>query len=687
MKPENPAGPRILERLGIHPSPECLDYVRNRTSFQLHNLITEKPHPKTKNLSRNAEKDTESCLRMLFDADEDIVRRLEEWAQHPALLDQAAKSVKTALLQGKKIFIYGCGATGRLAKQMESTFWRPFWKQVQSRENIQKIIQKWPGNAPEDRLIGEMTGGDRALISSLEGFEDLLLMGRLQLEDRGIRKGDLVICVTEGGETSSVIGTVLAARNLWKKDVSGADSRNFLYFVYNNPDSLLMPFDRSRKVLEDPGITKINLTTGPQALAGSTRMQAATIETYVIGHILQSGAEQALREFLSPSEMKEIGFPRGHTIPERLREFKKLQAGLRRAAPSLARLSRKEADVYASGGRSTYFAEQALITVFIDSTERSPTFRLFPLDTVLQKNRSCWIQVWTSALDSEEAWNSFLGRPFRGLRSRFYRKPLSEKIADPYLRKTALSSLEQAGEDQQRLYDFSLSDFNLKYRTPKPGDFGLAVAVDAELPYFQENESFFRFFLSILEEAEIPGNLLIASENREAAWEKTMNEIPAWEKGRDTAVMIPVASEADPMGINRHCALKMALNAHSTTVMARLGKAAGNRMVYVQPANLKLIGRAVFLVQSLVNEVLRNPRWEKKYGKFSPVTYMEAGAVLFEAMDFMKARVYSGQPAEVPLSVIRILEAFRLSGPVSQETALNKVENTGLNVYLENVTK
>jgi len=33
-----------------------------------------------------------------------------------------------------------------------------------------------------------MTGGDRALISSLEGFEDLQLIGRLQLKDRGIEK-------------------------------------------------------------------------------------------------------------------------------------------------------------------------------------------------------------------------------------------------------------------------------------------------------------------------------------------------------------------------------------------------------------------------------------------------------------------------------------------------------------------
>jgi N-acetylmuramic acid 6-phosphate etherase len=33
----------------------------------------------------------------------------------------------------------------------------------------------------EDRVTGEMTGADRALVSSLEGFEDLQLVGDLQL--------------------------------------------------------------------------------------------------------------------------------------------------------------------------------------------------------------------------------------------------------------------------------------------------------------------------------------------------------------------------------------------------------------------------------------------------------------------------------------------------------------------------
>ena len=43
-----------------------------------------------------------------------------------------------------------------------------------------------------------MTGGDRALISSLEGLEDLQVVGKIQLQDHNIKRGDVVFAVTEG---------------------------------------------------------------------------------------------------------------------------------------------------------------------------------------------------------------------------------------------------------------------------------------------------------------------------------------------------------------------------------------------------------------------------------------------------------------------------------------------------------
>jgi N-acetylmuramic acid 6-phosphate etherase len=65
------------------------------------------------------------------------------------------------------------------------------------------------------KVIGELTGGDRALVSALEGFEDLEVIGQLQLKVNKIKKGDVVIVITEGGLTTSAIGTIKSARQLY----------------------------------------------------------------------------------------------------------------------------------------------------------------------------------------------------------------------------------------------------------------------------------------------------------------------------------------------------------------------------------------------------------------------------------------------------------------------------------------
>ncbi|MGZ5498778.1 MAG: hypothetical protein ACXWHI_08650, partial [Candidatus Aminicenantales bacterium] len=210
----------LLKLLGVEPAAESVDYVQTKTQFQLHTLLTEQRHQKTWYLGERIQEDTLAGLKMLSSVDDDILAKMDELAAAPEALEQAVRAVEGAILGGKKIYVYGCGATGRLAKQMESTFWRPFWRAVKTDGRIwKKAAGRLPaGTAIEESLVGEMTGADRALISSLEGFEDLQLIGRLQLHDRGIAKGDVVICVTEGGETSSVIGTVLAALDEWKSE-------------------------------------------------------------------------------------------------------------------------------------------------------------------------------------------------------------------------------------------------------------------------------------------------------------------------------------------------------------------------------------------------------------------------------------------------------------------------------------
>jgi N-acetylmuramic acid 6-phosphate (MurNAc-6-P) etherase len=675
----------LLELLGISPSAESIDYVQDKTQFQLHTLLTEQRHPATWDLSRRIQKDYEEGLRMLFTVDEDISHKIEALTENISLLEQLTEAMKEAILSGKKICFYGCGATGRLAKQMESTFWRPFWSKARSQRQTWGRITKRLGDGVEERLVGEMTGADRALISSLEGFEDLQLIGQLQLQDRGIQKGDVVICVTEGGETSSVIGFISAALDQWKD--SGAhtpeSSRKNLYFVYNNPDEKLRPFERSRKILEEPGITKINLTTGPQAITGSTRMQATTIETYVLGHVLQVALDRALREILPSKDMVRLGFQKRIDLKEHLGQFGGLLQKIRDAIPQLVRFGELETRTYQDQRFSTYYAKNGLITVFIDSTERSPTFRLYPLDTVEQDQRKCWIQVWTPASSSEEAWRAFLGRPFLGLDRSFYQDPFKNNISDPYLNRAALESLKNAGNDQQALYDFSFSESNISRRGPHPDDLGVCVFLTPEEEDIRRKDSSSVEFIRLFKRKRAWIALLFITEKPSKQVLRLVEQSDWYDPQLDCLVPVQISRRNDPLGINQQIALKIILNAHSTAVMTRLGKVIGNTMTNVSPSNLKLIGRATYLIQSHVNDVFSNPRWVEQHGIQTPLSYGEANAVLYSSIRFLRsARKKAGQAAEVALSIIHILESLKHQKRVSMDSSLQLVTDVGLSQYL-----
>jgi N-acetylmuramic acid 6-phosphate (MurNAc-6-P) etherase len=536
-------------------------------------------------------------LRQIFSVDEDISKKFSLISRDTTLLTQAACAVSRAIREKKKIYIYGCGSTGRLSKQMESAVWRPFWTKVKRQYFWKKLKSSLPEDI-EDRLIGEMTGGDRALISSLEGFEDLQLMGQLQLQDRGVEKGDAVFCITEGGETSSVIGTVLEALNLYGSltEETIKEAGNHLYFIYNNPDDVLLPFERSRRVIEHPAITKICLTTGPQAITGSTRMQATTSETYVMGLILEAG-----------------------------------------------------------------------IYDILNCAERSPTFHLFPLDTIHEDKRKCWLQVWTEAEDSQNAWKKFLGRNFRGLDEGFYKETFETEIHDPYLKNAALNSLSKAGSDQENLYNFSFSGDNITQRGPRQGDLGVLVCRDEEIDELSISNSCSRKFMNLFKEKDALVALILVGEKPREDVEHLLRQTPL-EKDKDVVLYFRIDRKEDPLNLKREILLKILLNGHSTGVMARLGKVVGNTMTNVNPSNLKLIGRATHLIHSHVNDHV-------------PITYDEANAVLFDAIDFLKER--GRQTSEVELSIIRIMETFRKKRGISWDKALLIAETEGLEQYLK----
>lgn len=677
-----------LGALGIAAaSAESVDYVATKTQFQLHTLLTEQRHPATMTLSEDMQANPPvGGIDALMTVDQDIATKLKAicgGGEERTLLhcQRLVDAMERTIVQGRKIYVYGCGATGRLAKQVESNFWRPFWRDVQTQHptvyaKLQAVTGKSDNNSNDinmqDQLIGEMTGADRALISSLEGFEDLLLIGAKQLQDHKIVQGDLIICVTEGGETSSVIGTVLEGLKQWhyggdEEAFEGEKPEDYLFFIYNNPDSVLAPFTRSQRVLNNDSITKINLTTGPQSITGSTRMQATSSETFVVGALLHLALHRVASELLTPAEVKTIGFePEVLTVETLLVSwFDELYAAYRDCQTALACTVQMEAGVYEAGGKATYFADAALLTVFIDGTERSPTFRLFPLDTVEAKERNCLIRIWTAASSHREAWNHFLLRPFKGLDSKFYQQPF-ETIADPYLKHAALSSLTRAGSEQERLYDFAFPDDVTV--SPEDEEVVVCLMLEHELAGLADAQSYWRRLFKLFASKKLC-LMVIAGLSQDAVLAQVTEAVPEWKTttAEDRILVVcTVSNTGDPLRLRQQIALKMMLNTHSTAVMARLGKVVGNTMTNVSPSNLKLIGRATFLIQSHVNDALTVAGYTCPY----PV----ANAVLFEAIEFVKTtpdlkKVTGGGAPEVALAIVRLVTTVIGQKPITNTEA------------------
>jgi N-acetylmuramic acid 6-phosphate etherase len=259
------------------------EFLKISGQFKLGALVTESSHPVTANLSEIARQDAAAGLKLLFDVDGDVVCKFREFVESGRAAEIKETLVRS-LKNGGRIFFTGCGATGRLGILLDSV-WRDFWQQrkalTRPSDTLSHKMREGRGEATtnfENRTFSVMAGGDYALIKSVEGFEDFAVFGRKQLRDLGVRAGDVVFAITEGGETSFVIGTA------WE----GVDAGAQVYFVYNNPDDVLCrTVGRSREIIEDARIEKINLTTGPMAITGSTRMQATSIQLCVMLVILE----------------------------------------------------------------------------------------------------------------------------------------------------------------------------------------------------------------------------------------------------------------------------------------------------------------------------------------------------------------------------------------------------------------
>ncbi len=199
------------------------------TSPRTQARATEARNPRTSGLDTLATRD---ILRAINREDSTIAAAVAK--QIPAIA-QAADAMVRALASNGRVFYVGAGTSGRLATldaaEIPPTFGVPASK-------VQAII----------------AGGHRALTHAAEGAEDSAKKGARDLSKKRITSRDAVIGIAASGGTPYVLGALKHARRAGAVTIG----------ITSNPNAAI---SRAVDILVAPA-------TGPEALAGSTRMKA-----------------------------------------------------------------------------------------------------------------------------------------------------------------------------------------------------------------------------------------------------------------------------------------------------------------------------------------------------------------------------------------------------------------------------
>jgi N-acetylmuramic acid 6-phosphate etherase len=210
----------------------------------LEKLLTEQPNPVSAGIDRLP---VDQALRIINGEDRKVAEAVEK--EIPAIA-RAVESIVEAFRRGGRLFYIGAGTSGRLgvldAAECTPTF-----------------------GVPPEMVQGIIAGGELALAGPTEASEDDAAAGALDLEARGFTAADVLVGIAASGRTPYVLGAVAAARAM------GAVTAG----ISCTPDSELA------RAVNIP----ITPLTGPEVVAGSTRMKAGTAEKLVL-NMLSTGA-------------------------------------------------------------------------------------------------------------------------------------------------------------------------------------------------------------------------------------------------------------------------------------------------------------------------------------------------------------------------------------------------------------
>ncbi|TWP51427.1 N-acetylmuramic acid 6-phosphate etherase [Lentzea tibetensis] len=193
---------------------------------------TEQRNPRTVDIDRVS---TLEVLRLINDEDSTVP------AAVAAVLPELARAVDlavAALRSGGRVHYVGAGTSGRLATL-----------------DAAELVPTF--NTPPDWFLAHHAGGSEALVRAMEDVEDH--SGATQIRTAATAD-DVVLGITASGRTPFVIGALEEARSMGARTVLVSNNAT----VPTEVDVL------------------VALDTGPEAIAGSTRMKAGSSQKLVL---------------------------------------------------------------------------------------------------------------------------------------------------------------------------------------------------------------------------------------------------------------------------------------------------------------------------------------------------------------------------------------------------------------------
>jgi N-acetylmuramic acid 6-phosphate etherase len=250
------------------------------------NAKTEQRNSRSRGLD---EKSTLDVLRILNREDARVAPAVRRELPNIA---RAVEAIVAAFRSGGRLIYIGAGSSGRIA--------------------ILDAAECPPTFGTPPRMVQAiMAGGARALMGAAEGAEDSAAAGARDLKRAKVSRRDVVVGITASGNTPYVLGALKFARRHGAVTVG----------VTSNARS---PLASEAQIMIAPD-------TGPEAIAGSTRLKAGTAQKMVLN-------------LLSSASMVRIGRVYGNWMVHVALTNRKLRGRAARILEEAADLTPSEAE-------------------------------------------------------------------------------------------------------------------------------------------------------------------------------------------------------------------------------------------------------------------------------------------------------------------------------------------------------